>query len=343
MKRLTGIAALVAALACGEKSSEPSTPCSSDRECKGNRICVEGTCQNPPLENLAYDAGISPERDAGPSCEENLDVCDGADNNCNGIVDELGCGRIYYTSNTPGLWYISLNIPDEPVNVSPTGSDCLTSELSSDGTKYLEREKVVDLIAQAESSIPLPGGCDSVYASSWVSDSQTIAFSCNSGSGEHGVYLTDLGATPRKVVDFPEEIYFSEEGISELRVSPDGQKIAFRPIMERGQKSQIYVVNVDGSNLRQVTLDESSKQFIKWNNTGRIFFHLPGEGLYSISADGSDQRPGLNDYLLVVFNPQYSKAFVAGGGKKAVWDLSSKEVYPVSDFPAGFCPIAWRE
>ena len=113
---------------CGSAPADDgsSPACQSDYDCKGDHICVGGFCQDPedddPPVNMDKDRdGFKAVSYGGDDCDDNnpsinpsiLDLCDGIDNNCNGLIDEWGCGnyvfndRFYYTTST-GIYSFSL-------------------------------------------------------------------------------------------------------------------------------------------------------------------------------------------------------------------------------------------
>ena len=76
------------------------------------------------------------------------------------------------------------------------------------------------------------------------------------------------------------------------RWSPDGTKIAFS--LGGRTNSAIYVVNVDGTNLKRLTDDAAFTGEVAWSPDGKkIAFISQRDGkshLYLMNADGSDQR-----------------------------------------------------
>jgi Tol biopolymer transport system component len=73
--------------------------------------------------------------------------------------------------------------------------------------------------------------------------------------------------------------------------SPDGEKIAFES--NRDGNSDIYVMNVDGSNIRRLTTDPAIDCRPAWSPDGtKIAFQSQRSGhwdIYIMNADGSNQ------------------------------------------------------
>jgi Tol biopolymer transport system component len=71
----------------------------------------------------------------------------------------------------------------------------------------------------------------------------------------------------------------------------DSQQIAF--VRNEAGNQDIYVINVDGSNLTRLTEDPAVDTFPAWTPDGRLLFRSlreDGWGIYLMEADGSDQR-----------------------------------------------------
>ena len=72
--------------------------------------------------------------------------------------------------------------------------------------------------------------------------------------------------------------------------SPDGKQIAFvsnRPTAN-GDGQFIYVMNADGSDVRQLTTETDSK-FPDWSHDGKAITYTAYGDIYVIQADGSTQ------------------------------------------------------
>jgi|GEM_PF-3437522 len=89
------------------------------------------------------------------------------------------------------------------------------------------------------------------HSPSWAPDGKHIAFSSNRNGGDWDVYL--MGPDGSNVVDLTN----SAGSDYSPSWSPDGTKLAF--ISERGGHREIYLMNADGSNQRQLTSDGTLK------------------------------------------------------------------------------------
>ncbi len=75
--------------------------------------------------------------------------------------------------------------------------------------------------------------------------------------------------------------------------SPDGTQIAF--FSKRGSYSDIFVVNVDGTDERQLTDNQANDEDPAWSPDGTQIAFISGRdgdyGIYVMRPDGGDQRP----------------------------------------------------
>jgi Tol biopolymer transport system component len=96
--------------------------------------------------------------------------------------------------------------------------------------------------------------------------------------------MNDDGAFPRQVVPGTTEI--------NPEASPNGNRVAFMSQRQGGW--DIYVANLDGSNLRRLTDDPANDGLPTWSSDGRyIAFVTDREGPWAVwvmRPDGSQQR-----------------------------------------------------
>ena len=164
----------------------------------------------------------------------------------------------------------------------------------------------------------------------WSPDGRRIAFSRWDVETETGAILTmrSDGSDIRKIT--PSEI--SAEYPS---YSPDGSQIAFTGVETHGrsQKSSIYAISVDGSNLRRLTTNLGD-QAPDWSPDGtRIVFDSFRDGnfeIYAMDADGSHQRRLTNH-----FNVD-SRASWSPDGKYIAFNSSRHVSHKTEEDPAGY-------
>lgn len=137
----------------------------------------------------------------------------------------------------------------------------------------------------------------SCWYPTWSPDGSNIFFQSDD-NGACGIYvmnsdgsnlkrLTNSTVSGRKVsVGTKDAIYVP------YALSMDGSRIAFQS--DGGGNSEIYVMNVDGSNLRQLTDHPASDIFPRWSPDGKkILFQSDRDGdsgIYVMNADGNNLR-----------------------------------------------------
>ncbi len=108
--------------------------------------------------------------------------------------------------------------------------------------------------------------------------------------GRAEVNITDGLLTP--------EVLYSMGRISDARLSPDGKRVlygvTFFSIEQNKGNRELFVVNLDGSDRRQITQTPESEQNAVWINGGKEIAFLSSESgssqLWIMKPDGSDRR-----------------------------------------------------
>ena len=120
----------------------------------------------------------------------------------------------------------------------------------------------------------------------WSPDRLQIAFSRECGGcSDSGLYVMNADGTE------PRQLY--EKDISRPQWSPDGQQILFTGWTgSRGVVSQIFVINADGSGLRQLHPYNAWNKSAVWSPDGtRVIFESwqeAGRSIYVVNADGTE-------------------------------------------------------
>lgn len=114
------------------------------------------------------------------------------------------------------------------------------------------------------------------------------------------------------------EVLYSMARVSDVKLSPDGTKVlygvTFISIEQNKGNRELFVVNTDGSNKKQITHTPYSEQNAVWINGGKEIAFLSGEEgssqIWIMDAEGNNRRRvsnhegGINGFL---FSPDESK------------------------------------
>jgi len=189
-----------------------------------------------------------------------------------------GCGLQLITDKV-SFGGISIS-PDGDLIIFTSGSGQIPylSMIQSDGTGYSQLAKTT------------PFAADPV----WSPDGQNIAFTKFSqregGELFPDIYLRSLqNPDGLRVTNNPT---FTYDWISEIIWSSDGKRIAFTGYNPHKEKSDIYIVNADGSGLQRLTYPPNQHYAPRWSPDGKKLAYIS----YSFS--------GINDRInhLTLFN-----------------------------------------
>ncbi len=155
-----------------------------------------------------------------------------------------------------------------------------------------------------------------------------FAASCGGDSGKQPEELITKSNITVEGGRLTPEVMHSMGKVSDPQVSPDGSKIlygvAYTSIPQNKNNRELFVMNADGSDQKQLTTTSGSENNARWINNGNEIAYLSGGQLWMMKADGtgakkvSDYENGINEFD---FSPDGSKImFVSDvkADKKAV-------------------------
>ena len=131
--------------------------------------------------------------------------------------------------------------------------------------------------------------------------SSAVLTSACSGGGEKAVEETPISRSSIKVENglLTPEIMHSMGKVSDPQISPDGKEIlygvSFTSIEQNRNNRELFIMNLDGTNNRQITSTPKSENNARWINDGReILFLMSGE-LWMMNREGG-KREKIGEY-----------------------------------------------
>jgi serine/threonine protein kinase/Tol biopolymer transport system component len=127
---------------------------------------------------------------------------------------------------------------------------------------------------------------------SWSPDSTKMVYAgCESNSTSCGLFIYDFAAKVSTMIT-------SDAG-GNPQWSPQGNKIVYQ-VGQEGSPVNIFVVNPDGTGIKQLTSGAGNQGQPTWSNDGNFIFWRSdqdgkGWGIFSMRADGLDKRLLINN------------------------------------------------
>ena len=143
-------------------------------------------------------------------------------------------------------------------------------------------------------------------------------------SAARDLYVMDAdGSHQRRLLPHKPGGFFSEELIGSPTWSPDGRRIAFVSNRRKGLDFEIYLINADGSGLRNLTKGRGGSDSLPaWSPDGRKIAFVGWRdlemGLHVMNADGSHERQ------LIKAGPQVPSLAWSPDGRKVLFEQFDK-------------------
>jgi dipeptidyl aminopeptidase/acylaminoacyl peptidase len=139
------------------------------------------------------------------------------------------------------------------------------------------------------------------------------------------------------------EILWSFGRIGEVSVSPDKKRILFTvkyfSIKDNKGNAEIYTMNIDGSDMKQLTKTAGSEYNVMWRPDGKKIVYLSAESgssqIWEMNADGSNSTQISKEDTDIEgfkYSPDISKVLFV---KQVKIDSTTKDIYPDLDKASG--------
>jgi serine/threonine protein kinase/Tol biopolymer transport system component len=228
------------------------------------------------------------------------------------------------------IWTIAAHASDPEKTIVPVTSDppldwnpfwsadgkYLYFGSDRDGTMNLWRVRIDEKSGKTEGS-PEPLRLPTEFAAHF-SASRTNAIVFSSISSTYAVDQYPFDPATGSMGRSSKLMFSGSLPIAEFSVSPDGKKLVFRTV---GSHEDLFVMNSDGSDLRQITNDPERDRGPSWSSDGKLIYFFSDRGgnyeVWSIRPDGSGltqisrhsrvaplfPRPSRDGSRLLTYNP----------------------------------------
>ncbi len=162
-----------------------------------------------------------------------------------------------------GLWSVDVKRPTKPVRLSVGLLDFNRLSADANGLLAVEaRDYRSNLFAWRAGAAPVPltEGSTSDWDPDLSSAGQLTFISDQSGGAE--VWVKRGDGAPTRLTDLKGSTVFSP------RWTPDGRRIAF--VAARERRTEVYLINADGSGLRKLTSDGVARDELAWDDNGDL-------------------------------------------------------------------------
>ena len=103
------------------------------------------------------------------------------------------------------------------------------------------------------------------------------------------------------------------------------------------RNNDIWVMNIDGTNLKQLTTDGSAKSNLQWMKDGKTILYIMGKAIKTVDIDSTTEN------IITSFNnADFLDAFQISRDGKMVAISVNRELYVVPFDPQGFTPVTTR-
>ncbi|MET0336549.1 MAG: LpqB family beta-propeller domain-containing protein, partial [Caulobacter sp.] len=220
-----------------------------------------------------------------------------------------------------GLWSVDVARPAEPVRLSLGLLDFGRMSADEHGLLAVEAgDYRSNLFAWRPGAEPvaLTDGSNSDWAPDFSSTGELVFISDQNGGSE--VWLKrGADSAPTRLTDLKASNVFSP------RRSPDDRRIAF--VAARDRRTDVYLINADGSGLRKVTSDGAARDDPAWDADGDLLVPTLREGgwrVERIDAQGRVETVPNSAGILTIKSAGARGLYAAKTDDDRVWRLDAR-------------------
>ena len=160
-----------------------------------------------------------------------------------------------------------------------------------DGTLNLWRIPVDEKSGKA-TGVPVPIALPGKFAAHFTEARLVNAIAFTSVSSTYDIERYDFDPAALAITSGPSVVFGGSFYFTVFNVSPDGKRIAFS---SRAGQEDVFVVNTDGTDVRQLTNDPERDRVPSWSPDGKLIYFYSVRGTpnwetWSISPDGTGLR-----------------------------------------------------
>jgi len=156
-------------------------------------------------------------------------------------------------------------VPDFSPRWSPDGSQIMfISARSGNFEIFLMNPDGTDPLQITEGDAP-------IFNAAWSPDGERIVYAFPTGEQSMELFIIDKDGLPESMVQLTDDGQFN----TSPAWSPDGERIVFRS--DRSGTPDLWMINVDGTDLVQLTDDEYYDDFPDWGPKAIFEFEVPEE------------------------------------------------------------------
>ncbi len=218
-----------------------------------------------------------------------------------------------------GTFVYNLPVIFPPPSISPQGFNyfTLTPVSVSPGQTPTSSSVVAVATSQPLPTLPLDTGSPTPSPAPVATPGNSRIVFVTERNGYNSIFIMNANGTGQRLLVPHDGNYYDYAPA----ISPDGRRLAFSSNREKSGTDNIYVMNMDGTNLTKITTTQNAKNWSSsWFPDGRrLAFSSNRQGLwqtFTMNDDGSDVKPLITsnqDVINVEVSPSGSTiAYICG-------------------------------